>query len=459
MSNKDLKYKNKYLKYKNKYLDLQSQIGGTPPPVIEDDGGATSSVVESDFMRIVELFKKADQDVQDLLSDAIRNYSPGYQHGNWQRWQDYRNEILISLKDKLRLNKSVTKQDMFISVPIHVYHPEYLSFEETLILAKIFINNIEYINIPLIQYMLTVYIPEFVALHHLNTPLVFNLQNLKIFILAQGSLEPLRLRFDDTHHTSDNQLQFELFFIFLCILLRQINFPLVEIEFNNINLILFKHSFLRIIFGLNKNIIKKLIFKYSRIKDSEVVALANALTTNTSLTTLYLDGDIKDEGAIALANALKQNTTLEILHFYYRKNNSVDEGAIALANALKNNTTLKTLDLSRISFNEKGFTALANALQNATLTILDLRSTFINDERVKALADALKKNNTLTTLYLMNNLISDIGATELADALDINTILTTLNLDGNEINIDIITLIETKLKRNASQLLITINRI
>ena len=411
MSN--LKYKNKYLKYKNKYLDLKSQIGGSPPS--NTDNVPSTTVEETKFLNLPE-------DLQKQILTQV-GYVPIFDKTIGSL---IREQTLKSLKDKLRLNKSVTKQDMFISVHIHVYHPEYLSNEEILILAKIFIENIEHIMKPRIQYMLSLYIPEFVALHHLhlNTPLVFNLENLKIFILGQGSLEPLRLRFDNTHHTFDNQLHFELLFIFLCILLRQIKFPLLEIEFNAIQLQIFKRSFLKIIFGLNNNIIKKLIFKYGNITDSEVVELANALTTNTSLTTLNLSGDIKDEGAKALANALIENKTLQTLHFYYRRTYPTDEGALALAAALKQNTTLTTLDLGYNS---------------------------IGDEGAKALANALAKNETLTNINLRSNIISNIGANALADALKNNRTLTKLNIDSPSfIDAEIKTKIKNKLAINAT---------
>lgn len=462
MSNKDLKYKNKYFKYKNKYLDLLSQIGGSPP------SSSPLSLQEVPVMNYMNL----PEDMQRLL--ILYQDNGSLKDVNKASRNIVFSEKLESLKKKLRLKKSVTKQEMFISVPIHVYHPEYLSNEETLTLAKIFIENIERINEPRIQYMLSLYIPDVVPLYN-ETPLVFNLQNLKEFIL--GSLEPLRLRFDNTHHTFDNQLHFELLFIFLCILLRQIKFPLLEIEFNGIQLQIFKRSFLKIIFGLNYNIIKKLIFKYTNITDSEVVKLANALTTNTSLTTLNLSGDIKDEGALALANALIENKTLQTLHFYYRRTYPTDEGALALADALKQNTTLTTLDLQIAESNElaipladalkinetltilylksnhisdKGTTALADALKtDTTLTTFDLTNNLIGNDGAKALADALKTNTTLTTLNLMSNLIDDEGAEALLDALTTNTTLRTLELDNNVCSDEIKRNIKNKLARNA----------
>ncbi|KAG0041328.1 hypothetical protein BGZ89_007519, partial [Linnemannia elongata] len=80
-----------------------------------------------------------------------------------------------------------------------------------------------------------------------------------------------------------------------------------------------------------------------RIGGKEFGILAKALKTNSTLTTLDLQGNsIGDDGAKALAEALKTNSTLTTLNLY---NNSIgDDGAKALAEALKTNSTLTTLN-------------------------------------------------------------------------------------------------------------------
>jgi hypothetical protein len=403
MSNKDLKYKNKYLKYKNKYLDLQSQIGGAPPP-IPISSLSPPPQTETQFMNYMVLPDEIQRLLINLNNGSLKNV-------NKASIRIVNLDILESLKKKLRLNKSVKKEQMFISVPIHVYHPEYLSNEETLTLVKIFIKNIKLIIIPIIEYMqiqsvseqtgMPVVIPLryfntslYFTLQNLDTPLVFNLKKLQKFILDQDSF--LRFKFDINHHTSDNQLHFELLFIFYCILFKQINFPQLVIELNGIKFVSFTRSFLRIIFGLNINIIK-------------ILTLINLMNT-----------DITDNEVILLANALEKNTTLSTLEFRY------------------------------VDFTDEGFQTLVNALEkNTTLTILVLYNCIITNSRGTVLANVLITNTTLRTLNLGSNHIGDIGANALADALNTNKTLTSLNLNGNPISETIITDINNKLKRNA----------
>jgi hypothetical protein len=72
------------------------------------------------------------------------------------------------------------------------------------------------------------------------------------------------------------------------------------------------------------------------------VALAEALRTNTSLTTLELyNNQIGDAGAVALAEALRTNTSLTTLNL--SGNQIGDAGAVALAIALRTNTSLTAL--------------------------------------------------------------------------------------------------------------------
>ena len=161
--------------------------------------------------------------------------------------------------------------------------------------------------------------------------------------------------------------------------------------------------------------------------------LAEALKTNTSITTLNLHGNqIGDEGIFKLTEALKPNTTITTLHL--SGNQIGDEGASKLAEALKTNTTITTLWLSSNRIGDKGASNLAEALKiNASITTLDLSDSQMGDEGVSRLAEALKINTAVTTLNLSTNGIGDEGASELAEALKTNTTLTTLGLSYNQI--------------------------
>ncbi|KAF9536772.1 hypothetical protein EC957_009735, partial [Mortierella hygrophila] len=179
-------------------------------------------------------------------------------------------------------------------------------------------------------------------------------------------------------------------------------------------------------------------------------ALAEALKTNSILTTLDLGGNsIGSDGAKALAEALKTNSTLTTLNLWY--NSIGSDEAKALAEALKTNSTLTTLNLERNSIGSDGANALAEALKtNSTLTTLNLESNSIGSDEAKALAEALKTNSTLTTLDLRGNSIGSDGAKALAEALKTNSTLTTLDLGGNSIGSDGAKALAEALKTNST---------
>jgi len=83
--------------------------------------------------------------------------------------------------------------------------------------------------------------------------------------------------------------------------------------------------------------------------DADVVVLAQHLKGNNHVKELLLcslfNNQITDEGCKALAIALLTNNTLTTLHLSY--NQITDEGCKALATALLTNNTLTSLDLSR----------------------------------------------------------------------------------------------------------------
>ena len=403
---------------------------------------------------------------------------------------------------------------MFLS-PIYVYHPEYLEKREILMLAKIFIDNInkpKMINLIEYKQILPVSLQGSSDLvrfgYNGSIPLFFNLKNLKNFLLSNIS-KPLELifEFEKEFYVDDKQLDFELFFIFICILikynqLKLQQIPIIKIDLKNIDLVLFKTSFNGIIFGLNQNIIKKLSLYSNNIDEEQAIQLATAITntklielcffsmiinnkvgealaaalkTNTTLTTLVLNyNTITDKTVDVLTNTLKKHKTLQILDL--GGNRFSDKGVKALADALKINESLTTLDLDDTSIGDKGAielaktlkdtkikiiklnnnyignlgaTALATALTHSKLEILILGKNNINDKGAKALAKALETNTTLTIHDLHRNRFRDIGAKALLDALASNPTLTKLDLD-NVISPQINAKIKTILEINAT---------
>ncbi|KAG0375797.1 hypothetical protein BGX24_008647 [Mortierella sp. AD032] len=190
--------------------------------------------------------------------------------------------------------------------------------------------------------------------------------------------------------------------------------------------------------------------KHNSIGDNGAKTLAEALKTNSTLTTLYLQGNsIGDSGAQALAEALKSNSTLNTLDL--QGNLIWFKGLLSFSEALEANSTLTTLDLRGNKIGDNGAKALAEALEtNSTLTTLDLQNKSIGDDGVQALSEALKTNSTLTTLDLASNLIGTEGAKALAKALKINSTLTTLNLQYNSIGSDGAKALAEALKNNSA---------
>ena len=178
-----------------------------------------------------------------------------------------------------------------------------------------------------------------------------------------------------------------------------------------------------------------------------VAALANALQTNTTLTVLNLRGN--NLGAAVLANALQTNITLTFLGL--SANNLGADGVAALANALQTNTTLIALNLSHNNLGADGVPALANALQtNTTLTVLDLSGNNLGAEGAAALANALQTNTTLTFLDLSDNNLGAEGAAALAKLLQTNTTLKMLDLSHNNLGADGVAALANALQTNTT---------
>jgi Ran GTPase-activating protein (RanGAP) involved in mRNA processing and transport len=413
---KDLYYK-KYLKYKNKYINLQSQIGGvnkytgidTIHPDLVARGSNAYPFPDKKFAR---LFGNQSQDVQELVIEKV-DEMPISRLLNRNKRDSIDEKTFTSLKKKLRLDTSIEKEAMFILSPITVYDPDYLDNNEILMLAKIFIENSDKPNMtPLITYMtlspVSVVVPNtnpvpIQLVNASNKPLNFDLTKLKEFIFDTSVDEKLELRFDRKNYLNDNQLHFELFFIFICILITN---KQIKLRFTSIDLHIYKKSFNTIIFGLKQNIIIELNIGGCQIGYEEATLLANVLEKNTTLITLDIyANNIGIEGAIALASALEKNRTLENISL--SGNKIGDGGATVLASALEK-TTISSLIISYNNIGDKGATELANALdKNTTLLNLNLSYNKIGIEGAMALANALKKNVTLGTLYFYHNDITE----------------------------------------------------
>ena len=403
---KDLYYQ-KYLKYKSKYINLQSQMGGG-----------------------VDTIKQFYDEQLKTTRDDIKTFT--------------------SLKEKLRLAESTTKEDMFISVPIIVYDPEYLDYNEIIMLAEIFTENSSTPSSnSLIKYMTGLSEPLVDAA---KVPLEFKFEDIKRFIIVPFQYY-IKFNFNNIY-INDNQLHFELLFIFICILLTNKQTDVLfnsDFSFLSIDLKIYQKSFNTIIIGLKQNIIIKLTINSCMISDEEANVLATALTGNTTLEVFYLnENNIGYEGANAIAQVLETNKTLKLRILGLNKNNIGDEGAKAIATALTDNTKLEALYLNENKIGDEGAKAIAQVLKtNKTLKlkILGLNKNNIGDKGAKAIAQVLETNTIFDSLYLNENKIGDEGAKAIAQVLKTETLIT-LYLNENIISDEGAKAIAHELKRN-----------
>jgi len=176
---------------------------------------------------------------------------------------------------------------------------------------------------------------------------------------------------------------------------------------------------------------KKLDLSLYESEIEDIKLLSDSLESNTTLTTLCLDGnEIGDEGALLIGRSLKKNSSLIALSL--EDNNIGKVGIKELCEALIINTTLKELWLYTNNIGVEGTKLLRDALKrNSTLVSLDIRSNNIKDEGAHVMSEVLKVNTSLTYLYLGSNNIGTEGILSLCESLLGNTTLTTLNLDFN----------------------------
>ena len=133
----------------------------------------------------------------------------------------------------------------------------------------------------------------------------------------------------------------------------------------------------------------------------------------------------------SLRSFLQHLKCMRLLVTTYRTgfNGIGDAGAAALANSLSTNSTLKVLHLSGNSITFTGFEALSKALElNTTLVSIYLSGNSGNSNGAAALADSICKNKSLKALCMNGNNVRDTGALSIGNMLRSNRALTHLNL-------------------------------
>jgi hypothetical protein len=117
--------------------------------------------------------------------------------------------------------------------------------------------------------------------------------------------------------------------------------------------------------------------------------------------------------------------------FDFSQNFFGEECGVALAQALTTNRSLTSLYLHACGLTTKVVQALSAALSapDCALSTLQLSSNGLGRAAVSGVAQALRRNTSVTSLNLSLNPIEDAGSRALAEALCVNSTLTDLKLD------------------------------
>ena len=124
------------------------------------------------------------------------------------------------------------------------------------------------------------------------------------------------------------------------------------------------------------------------------------------------NNNITAEGVASLADALRTNSTLTTLIL---NANSIGEGGNSLAEVLKTNSTLTSLGFSETNITLEGVLALIDALQNNTVfNDLDLVCNYLNAEAVNTIVDKFIALSRPINVYLVDNDLTDEEAETIA---------------------------------------------
>lgn len=128
------------------------------------------------------------------------------------------------------------------------------------------------------------------------------------------------------------------------------------------------------------------------IGDLEATALAEGLTTNTTMTTLILSRNkIGFQGAAALAKQLDGDTALTSLDL--NVNRIPDQGVTALAEALETNRTLTTVELGGFGFGSRSKITQFMARNCFLARLNPILAQFLSAKTCIEIVDVLKAHN------------------------------------------------------------------
>lgn len=153
--------------------------------------------------------------------------------------------------------------------------------------------------------------------------------------------------------------------------------------------------------ALKKNIgLSSLDLHKNMISTDGAYALAEGLEVNTSIQKLTISAPIP-------INEIRKGKVKSI---FLSKKGYKDPDSIIIASLIKTNSTLETLYLQGNQISDAGAKAIAECLiVNSTLTGLYLHTNRIGDAGAEALSESLSKNETIKELYIYENLIEKQG--------------------------------------------------
>lgn len=182
---------------------------------------------------------------------------------------------------------------------------------------------------------------------------------------------------------------------------------------------------------------------YNKIDDSSEVIMTYIKSPNCTLETLVLNGaDVDDTEAGNLAEAISHNTSISTLCLSHNllgqaemaasTNNSIVTGGVAIGLMLEVNTTITKLDLSWNAIRLESAEKFANSLKNnGTLRNLLLGHNSLGDSATQIIGRALKTNTSIEVLDLSYNTLNPKSIAVLANSLVFNETMSVVNLDGN----------------------------
>lgn len=217
---------------------------------------------------------------------------------------------------------------------------------------------------------------------------------------------------------------------YICKILKLVSLTHLQLDHNNL------HN-CKTFFNSLHNVqnLKSLSVKNCKLEIMDLKYLCDALKTNKTITTLFINSNVFDRGescgSIHVGDMLEHNTTLKKLVML---NNSISGlGVQYISNGLLWNSTLTSL-IFVDCLNEDTY-LICNFFKNQSLTLLNIEYHIFTKYDIKHMAKLLKKNTSLKELLLH---VEDIdGMVYILNALKTNNVMESLYIQYSGDNRDI----------------------